>query len=239
MPGGLDGLGLLKAIKSGHDRGTRRRAGHALDDRSRGHPGHRVRHHRHRGRGDEAGRVRLPDQAVPGRRDQRRDRPRAREARAGRGRTSRCATSSPAAPASRSLLGKSRAMQKVFELIGKIHSTRTSVLITGESGTGKELVARALHSEGSAREGAVRRGQLRRDPRGADGVRAVRAQEGRVHRRGRRQAGPVPGGRRRHAVPRRDRRAVARPPGQAAARAPGAQGQAGRRAPRSSRSTSA
>jgi two-component system response regulator PilR (NtrC family) len=47
------------------------------------------------------------------------------------------------------LLGKSRAMQKVFELIGKIHSTRTSVLITGESGTGKELVARALHSEGA------------------------------------------------------------------------------------------
>jgi len=47
------------------------------------------------------------------------------------------------------LLGKSRAMQKVFELIGKIHSARTSVLITGESGTGKELVARALHTEGS------------------------------------------------------------------------------------------
>src|SRR5678815_2466338 len=40
-------------------------------------------------------------------------------------------------------------MQVVFELIGKIHSTRTSVLVTGESGTGKELVARALHSEGS------------------------------------------------------------------------------------------
>src|SRR4029078_5166622 len=48
-----------------------------------------------------------------------------------------------------SLLGKSRAMQKVFEMIGKIHSTRTSVLITGESGTGKELVGRALHTEGS------------------------------------------------------------------------------------------
>jgi two-component system, NtrC family, response regulator PilR len=47
------------------------------------------------------------------------------------------------------LLGKSRSMQKVFELIGKIHSTRTSVLITGESGTGKELVARALHTEGN------------------------------------------------------------------------------------------
>jgi two-component system response regulator PilR (NtrC family) len=48
-----------------------------------------------------------------------------------------------------SLVGKSRAMQKVFETIGKIHSTRTSVLVTGESGTGKELVARALHSEGA------------------------------------------------------------------------------------------
>jgi len=47
------------------------------------------------------------------------------------------------------LLGKSKSMQKVFELIGKIHSARTSVLITGESGTGKELVARALHSEGN------------------------------------------------------------------------------------------
>jgi two-component system response regulator PilR (NtrC family) len=47
------------------------------------------------------------------------------------------------------LLGKSRAMGKVFETIGKIHSARTSVLISGESGTGKELVARALHTEGS------------------------------------------------------------------------------------------
>jgi two-component system response regulator PilR (NtrC family) len=47
------------------------------------------------------------------------------------------------------LLGKSPSMQKIFDLIGRIHSTKTSVLITGESGTGKELVARALHSEGA------------------------------------------------------------------------------------------
>jgi two-component system response regulator PilR (NtrC family) len=47
------------------------------------------------------------------------------------------------------LLGKSRGMQRIFEMIQKIHSTRTSVLITGESGTGKELVARALHTEGN------------------------------------------------------------------------------------------
>ncbi|MBK9032474.1 MAG: sigma-54-dependent Fis family transcriptional regulator [Myxococcales bacterium] len=51
------------------------------------------------------------------------------------------------------LLGRSKAMQRVFEMISKIHSTRTSVLITGESGTGKELVARALHTEGSRASG--------------------------------------------------------------------------------------
>ena len=47
------------------------------------------------------------------------------------------------------MIGRSRPMQKMFELIGKLHSARTSVLITGESGTGKELVARALHTEGT------------------------------------------------------------------------------------------
>jgi two-component system response regulator PilR (NtrC family) len=52
------------------------------------------------------------------------------------------------------LLGRSKAMQRVFELIQKIHSTKTSVLITGESGTGKELVARALHTEGNRASGA-------------------------------------------------------------------------------------
>ena len=51
-----------------------------------------------------------------------------------------------------SLIGKSDGMQRVFDMIGKIHSTRTSVLITGESGTGKELVARAIHTEGQRAE---------------------------------------------------------------------------------------
>ena len=47
-----------------------------------------------------------------------------------------------------SMTGKSPGMQRVFELVRKIAPTRTNVLVTGESGTGKELVARALHFEG-------------------------------------------------------------------------------------------
>jgi two-component system response regulator PilR (NtrC family) len=51
------------------------------------------------------------------------------------------------------LLGRSAAMQRVFELIRKIAPTKTTVLVTGESGTGKELVARALHGEGTRAAG--------------------------------------------------------------------------------------
>jgi two-component system response regulator PilR (NtrC family) len=44
------------------------------------------------------------------------------------------------------LVGKSAAMERVFELVRKVAPARTSVLVSGESGTGKELVARALHN---------------------------------------------------------------------------------------------
>jgi two-component system response regulator PilR (NtrC family) len=43
------------------------------------------------------------------------------------------------------LLGKSPPMERVFDILRKVASTRTSVLLIGESGTGKELAARALH----------------------------------------------------------------------------------------------
>jgi two-component system response regulator PilR (NtrC family) len=43
------------------------------------------------------------------------------------------------------LIGKSRAMQEVLDLVRRVANTPTNVLILGESGTGKELVARAIH----------------------------------------------------------------------------------------------
>ena len=51
--------------------------------------------------------------------------------------------------ASESLLGSSRAMEEVFQVVRKVADTEATVLLTGESGTGKELVARTLH--GSSR----------------------------------------------------------------------------------------
>ncbi len=43
------------------------------------------------------------------------------------------------------IIGKSKAMQAVFQLTEQVAQTEASVLIEGETGTGKELVARAIH----------------------------------------------------------------------------------------------
>lgn len=51
------------------------------------------------------------------------------------------------------LIGKSEPMRRVMQLISRVASARSSVLITGESGTGKEVVARRLHEEGDRAAG--------------------------------------------------------------------------------------
>jgi two-component system NtrC family response regulator len=44
------------------------------------------------------------------------------------------------------IVGRSPKMQQLYDLIGKVAPTSSTILIIGESGTGKELVARAVHS---------------------------------------------------------------------------------------------
>jgi DNA-binding NtrC family response regulator len=50
------------------------------------------------------------------------------------------------------ILGKSKAIQKILELIDKVAPLETRVLITGENGTGKELVARAIHKKSERKD---------------------------------------------------------------------------------------
>jgi two-component system response regulator PilR (NtrC family) len=45
----------------------------------------------------------------------------------------------------REILGPSDGMRRILDLIQRIASARTTVLVTGESGTGKERIARAIH----------------------------------------------------------------------------------------------
>jgi len=52
-----------------------------------------------------------------------------------------------------SLVGVSPAMQKLYDLIGRVAPTEASVLVVGESGTGKELVAETIHSLSRRRKG--------------------------------------------------------------------------------------
>jgi DNA-binding NtrC family response regulator len=54
--------------------------------------------------------------------------------------------------ASLKIIGASRPMQTLFDLIKRAGRANSNILITGESGTGKELVARAIH-DASNRKG--------------------------------------------------------------------------------------
>ena len=45
----------------------------------------------------------------------------------------------------RKIVGRSPAMQKVFNMVDKVAGTDSTILVYGESGTGKELIAREIH----------------------------------------------------------------------------------------------
>jgi DNA-binding NtrC family response regulator len=52
----------------------------------------------------------------------------------------------------RTIVGSSKEMEKVFDVIRKVADTEATILITGESGTGKELIARSIHANSSRRD---------------------------------------------------------------------------------------
>ncbi len=52
-----------------------------------------------------------------------------------------------------SMLGQSKPMQKIFDLIQDIAPTGSTVMITGETGTGKGLAAKAIHTNSPRCEG--------------------------------------------------------------------------------------
>ena len=134
------------------------------------------------------------------------------------------------------IVGSSAKIQDVLRMVSRLKDTRTPVLITGESGTGKELVARAIHFRGSFANRpfvAVDCGSL---------VPTLIESELFGYEKGaftgalKVENRPVPVGRRRHHLPRRNRRTPARDAGQAPARPAGERSPPRRQQPTNARS---
>lgn len=53
------------------------------------------------------------------------------------------------------IIGKSPAMQNLYEIIKKVAPSNASILIEGESGTGKELVAKSIHYNSKRKNNAL------------------------------------------------------------------------------------
>ena len=202
LPDG-DGIDLLRELAAG---GRAHRAGHR---------GHRLRRRAQRRRGAPRRRGRLPDQAAPGHRPHHQAAQgaggagAARPARAGQ---ERLAEADHGAEERRRAGGGTQAEAGGREPAHARLPRRP--LGRGQAVRGGDAAPRDVR--GPARRRALRGGQLRRAPRPPGGERALRARARRVHRRQEHAARPHRDGRRRHPLPRRDRRAARAVAGQAA-----------------------
>ena len=175
--------------------------------------------------GGREGRLRVSAQAVRPEPDRRDRRPRAGRAGAAQG-----ARATPEADAEElPLIGRSPAMQEIYRVLARLTRTDLTVMITGESGTGKELVARVLHDYGKRRNGPFVAINMAAIPRELIESELFGHEKGAFTGAQARTEGPVPAGRGRHAVPRRDRRHADGGADAAAARAAGGRVHHGRR----------
>ena len=110
-------------------------------------------------------------------------------------------------------------MQDVFRAIGRLEPEHRHGADHRRVGLGQGARRQRAAQAQPARERPVRRHQHRGDPEGPARVGAVRPRARRLHRRADDAARPLRAGRRRHALPRRDRRHAVRPADAPAARA--------------------
>ena len=127
------------------------------------------------------------------------------------------------------MVGQSRGMQEVYRWIELAGTSTAPVLIYGESGTGKELVARTVHELSNRRNKPFVAINCAAIPETLIESELFGHERGAFTGRHRAAAGLLRAGRRRHAVPGRDRRDGLQHAGQAAAGAAGGDLPPGRR----------
>ena len=107
------------------------------------------------------------------------------------------------------LIGRSPPMQEIYRVLARLTQSDLTVMINGESGTGKELVARVLHDYGKRRQGPFVAINMAAIPRELIESELFGHEKGAFTGAQIAHARPLRAGRRRHAVPRRNRRHAA------------------------------
>ena len=164
------------------------------------HHHHRPHHTPARPRVAARRRRRVPVQAVQRRRPQ--DHPRASSCIAG--------ARSPDRFEVPEFIGSCPPIQRILDLIPRVAATPSTVLITGESGTGKELLARAIHAHSARADGPFLSVNCGAIPEGLLESELFGHAKGSFTGAVRDHVGLFAQARRRHHLPRRDRRAAVR-----------------------------
>ena len=119
------------------------------------------------------------------------------------------------------IVGESPALRLALSRLSQVAPTNSSVLLLGPTGTGKELFARALHERSRRHARPLVRVNCAALPPTLVESELFGHEKGAFTGAVATAAGPLRAGRRRHHLPRRDRRSAAGHPGEVSARAAG------------------